>query len=970
MKTQRSIDRKTILTRLAGPVAALGLVLAVLFLPVLVSGHALQAADCAAHGMVIEKSFLPGNIAGSWGPQWLGRRGGVLNPLPRRLLLLVLSADAYQVLAFVADTALLFAAALYLLRGLNLSRRTAGIAALALAFSGHSFTLIAAGHLSKFGMMPFAVLTFACLHRAMARRSVFYFVLTGVCAGIGLSEHQDVMMMFLLLAAAYGLFLLVVGLLRADRRLPFVSRTGLGVLVAGVFFLAMSAPTLFSTLTVTVKEREAITDGTEEGKWEFATNWSMPTEELFEFVAPCIYGVETSDRKAPYWGRLGRTLGWEKTRQGLFNLRQHTVYVGVLQLVFAAFAVCVYGRRRRVYHEEHEDHEGKKGNSCGPRSGPTFKSFMPFMVGHSGSNTPDFRANRRAEVWFWAIAWAICVLLALGRYAPLYKLFYSLPYASGIRAPVKFMHLVELCTVMLFAFGLEAFFGRGREEGTADEHGCTQMGDKKKSSNHEGHEDHEGKKDGSIGPQSGRTFKPFMPFMVEYSGRLLAGFAIGCAVLAGIMLFATFWALAGPGWLKEYWAALGVAQMSDAFAKNMARALFHGAVLFGVCAGLFWWRRRGWKKEGTTDEHGCTRMGKGKKISNHEGHEDHEGKKDGSGGPQSGPAFKPFMSFMVKNSQGKASVFSLWAPWVVLAVLALDLVAVGRRYVKTVDMRPIYKTDPIVERLRAQTEPYRVMCPAMDGMCQRWMQYKFPYYGINTIDLSVMSGIAPDYKAYFGALRENPFRLWQLANVRFLVGPVQSLKPLLDHPAFAVEVAVGVYQGRDGGIEMMAVPVEQASHVLLRNQAALPRVALFHAWRCMDEEAQVAALSDAEWNPMRSALASCAEGQGKTSELPAQSAPIEDYAATKIDVTVTAQEEGLLLLNDRYDDGWNVAVDGRDAELLRCNAIVRGVKVPAGRHRVAFRYHSPYLPYALARFAALGVALGWIVVRGVGKRRT
>jgi hypothetical protein len=306
---------------------------------------------------------------------------------------------------------------------------------------------------------------------------------------------------------------------------------------------------------------------------------------------------------------------------------------------------------------------------------------------------------------------------------------------------------------------------------------------------------------------------------------------------------------------------------------------------------------------------------------------------------------------------------------VVLAVLALDLVSVGRRYVKTMDMRPLYKTDPIVERLRAQTEPYRVMCPAMDGLCQRWMQYKFPYYGINTIDLSVLSGIAPDYKAFFEGLQDQPFRLWQLANVRFLVGPVKALKPLIDHPAFVPEVAIGVYQGRDGGIETMEVPLEQATHVLLRNEAALPRAALFYSWACLDEGGQQGKLSDSTWNPGKTVLAACPEGQDRESARPAEHVRIEDYQATKISMKVTAGEDGILLLNDRFSGDWRVAVDGAESELLRCNAIVRGVRVPAGNHTVAFRYHSPYVPYVMARFAAMGMALGWAGVRGVRWRR-
>ena len=48
----------------------------------------------------------------------------------------------------------------------------------------------------------------------------------------------------------------------------------------------------------------------------------------------------------------------------------------------------------------------------------------------------------------------VSALLAFGRFAPFYKFFYALPYASMIRIPVKFMHLFSWILVILFAYGM------------------------------------------------------------------------------------------------------------------------------------------------------------------------------------------------------------------------------------------------------------------------------------------------------------------------------------------------------------------------------------------------------------------------------------------------------------------------------------------------------------------------------------
>jgi len=70
-----------------------------------------------------------------------------------------------------------------------------------------------------------------------------------------------------------------------------------------------------------------------------------------------------------------------------------------------------------------------------------------------------------------------------------------------------------------------------------------------------------------------------------------------------------------------------------------------------------------------------------------------------------------------------------------------------------------------------------------------------------------------------------------------------------------------------------------------------------------------------------------------------------------------------LLLNDHTGDFWNVWVDQKPESVLRCNDIMQGVFVPAGRHTIEFRYQPPQtmLRVSLAAFA-LGILLGGYVL--------
>jgi hypothetical protein len=56
---------------------------------------------------------------------------------------------------------------------------------------------------------------------------------------------------------------------------------------------------------------------------------------------------------------------------------------------------------------------------------------------------------------------------------------------------------------------------------------------------------------------------------------------------------------------------------------------------------------------------------------------------------------------------------------------------------------------------------------------------------------------------------------------------------------------------------------------------------------------------------------------------------------------------GMVVLNDQLDEGWRVEVDGRAAEPLRVDSVMRGVAVPAGTHTVSWSYRAPGLRLGL-----------------------
>jgi hypothetical protein len=85
----------------------------------------------------------------------------------------------------------------------------------------------------------------------------------------------------------------------------------------------------------------------------------------------------------------------------------------------------------------------------------------------------------------------------------------------------------------------------------------------------------------------------------------------------------------------------------------------------------------------------------------------------------------------------------------------------------------------------------------------------------------------------------------------------------------------------------------------------------------------------------------------------AASAHITTDADQEVAVAATAGAEGgYLVLQDSFDRGWHVEVDGRPAALLRANALYRAVHISPGPHTVRFKYR-PTVLYVCLIFSSL-----------------
>jgi len=92
------------------------------------------------------------------------------------------------------------------------------------------------------------------------------------------------------------------------------------------------------------------------------------------------------------------------------------------------------------------------------------------------------------------------------------------------------------------------------------------------------------------------------------------------------------------------------------------------------------------------------------------------------------------------------------------------------------------------------------------------------------------------------------------------------------------------------------------------------------------------------------------------------STTIEHYAPENVQVRVDATKPVVLILLDAFDAGWTATLEsGVELPILRANALVRAVVVPAGTHVVAFSYQTPLLKTG-AWASLVGVLLSfWLI---------
>ncbi len=321
-----------------------------------------------------------------------------------------------------------------------------------------------------------------------------------------------------------------------------------------------------------------------------------------------------------------------------------------------------------------------------------------------------------------------------------------------------------------------------------------------------------------------------------------------------------------------------------------------------------------------------------------------------------------------------------WGGLFLGAFLVLDLGRANLPYINHWDYQQKYEVgslNPIESFLRDKPYEHRVAILPFDtrqslrsydntfggnGIYRiEWTQHHFLYYNIQSLDIIQMPRMPADLQSYLEALSPHTqaevshyTRLWELTNTRYLLGAAGFLD-VLNEQVDPVQRRFRIAQRFDiiakPGIsqptkleDLTAISSPDGDLALFDFTGALPRAKLYSNWQVnTNDQAVLDTLAAPNFDPAKTVLVSTPQTSLPLLATNLNSGTVEfkSYAPKDLIFATEASAPSVLLLNDKYDPHWSVQVDGKPAELLRCNYIMRGVYLAPGSHKVEFKFSLP-----------------------------
>jgi Bacterial membrane protein YfhO len=307
-----------------------------------------------------------------------------------------------------------------------------------------------------------------------------------------------------------------------------------------------------------------------------------------------------------------------------------------------------------------------------------------------------------------------------------------------------------------------------------------------------------------------------------------------------------------------------------------------------------------------------------------------------------------------------------WGLLLVGAFVVADLARADKPWIVYWNVPYKYESDSIIRFLADKPYEHRVSLFPVNVTSRQhailftaygshWKQQLFPYNNIQCAEVVQEPRPAEDKEEFMSALPQNTLfgylRFWQLSSTRYILGPAGDLLTQMGPAgrAFHVLKRFSFEPKRpnpsDKPVDYKAVEDPNGELAVYEFTEALPRAKLFPGWQVnTNDESTLRTIGDPAFDPLHSVLVANTDMPASAPADASQAAgsvEITNYKPNHIELSADVKEPSVLLLTDRFDPKWSVKVDGKPAELLRCDFILRGVHLERGNHKIVMQFSTP-----------------------------
>ena len=266
---------------------------------------------------------------------------------------------------------------------------------------------------------------------------------------------------------------------------------------------------------------------------------------------------------------------------------------------------------------------------------------------------------------------------------------------------------------------------------------------------------------------------------------------------------------------------------------------------------------------------------------------------------------------------------------VLVAILVFDLLRFGWKFTPFVESKYFFPKTSTIEFLEKQEKPFRVL--SVDPKV--FPPNSAAFYGIEDVG-GYDPIISVRYEAYMAALARGkadispPFGFNRIVGVETVASPLVRLlnvRFVLTLSDLSDPQYVKVYQ--EGQTRVYEYKDWQPRAYLVSDIV-----------QTKDDQETIDIAYNPTFNSQTSAVVNTALTIDESPLLSGETVHFTKYEYNRMELSVTTAKTRLLVVANRYDQGWRVFLDGQQSPIVRVNFLFFGIIVPAGQHSINVEY--------------------------------